>query len=81
MFAYVKTKAEISCAVTVQLISPFVFTTKVVELIPLFSKSEISSLQPSPVPVQLGLCRTWPEIPKTEFLMAPLIYVYLIDKK
>ena len=36
--------------------------------IPLLSKSEISSLYPSSVPVQPGLCRTWSEILKTGFL-------------
>ena len=35
--------------------------------IPLLSKSEISSLQPSPVAVQPGLCQTWSETPKTVF--------------
>ena len=29
--------------------------------IPLLSKSKISRLQPSSVPVQLGLCQTWSE--------------------
>ena len=37
-------------------------------MIPLLSKSEISSLQPSSVVVQPGLCRTWSETPKTGFL-------------
>ena len=31
-------------------------------------KSKISSLYPSSVTVQPGLCRTWPETPKTGFL-------------
>ena len=33
--------------------------------IPLLPKSEISSLYPSPVAVQPGLCGTWSETPKT----------------
>ena len=33
----------------------------------------MSSLQPSSVAVQPGLCRTWSETPKTGFLMAWLI--------
>ena len=37
--------------------------------IPLLHKSEISSLQQSSVAVQLGLCRTWSEPPKTGFLI------------
>ena len=35
---------------------------------PLLPKSEISSVQPSSVDVQPGLCRTWSETPKTSFL-------------
>ena len=42
--------------------------------IPLLSKSEISSLQPSSVVVQSGLCRTWSETPKTGFLRTRLKY-------
>ena len=42
--------------------------------IPLFSKTEISSLKPSSVAVQPGLCRTWSEIPKTGFLTTRLIW-------
>ena len=41
--------------------------------IPLLSKSEISSLYPSSVAVQPGLCRTWTETPKTGFLRTRLI--------
>ena len=35
--------------------------------IPLLSKSEISSLKPSSVAVQPGLCQTWSEIPEDRF--------------
>ena len=41
--------------------------------IPLLPKSKISSLQPSCVDVQPGLCRTWSETPKTGFLKTRLI--------
>ena len=41
--------------------------------IPLFPKSEISSLWPSSVAVQPGLCRTWSKTPKTGFLTTRLI--------
>ena len=41
--------------------------------IPLLSKSEISSLQPSCGAVQPGLCGTWSETPKTGFLTTRLI--------
>ena len=43
LFAYAKTKPQISCAVTVQLISTFIFRY-IDSTIPLLSKSEISSL-------------------------------------
>ena len=42
--------------------------------IPLLPKSEISSLWPSSVAVQPGLCRTRSETPKTGFLRTRLIY-------
>ena len=41
--------------------------------IPLLSKSEKSSLWPSSVAVQPGLCGTWSETPKTGFLTSRLI--------
>ena len=57
-----KRKPQISCAVTVQLISAFVFATwKVQSLFYLNPKFQASSLQP-------GLCRTWLENTKTGFL-------------
>ena len=40
--------------------------------IPLLPKSEISSLKPSCVAVQTGLCRTWSETLKTGFLTTRL---------
>ena len=44
--------------------------------IPLLPKSEISSLEPSSVIVQPGLCRTWSESPKTGFLTTRLNYSF-----
>ena len=41
--------------------------------IPLLPKSEISSIYPSCVVVQPGLCGTWSETPKTGFLTTRLI--------
>ena len=41
--------------------------------IPLLSKSEISSFQPSSVAAQPGLCRTWSETQKTGLLTTRLI--------
>ena len=65
---YAKTKTQISA----QLISAFVFATKISFTIPLLSKSEISSLYPSSVAVQPCLCGTWSETPKTGFLTTRL---------
>ena len=41
--------------------------------IPVLHKSEISSIKPSFVAVQPGLCGTWSETPKTGFLTPGLI--------
>ena len=45
--------------------------------IPILHKYEISSLQPSCVVVQPGLCRTWSETPNTGFLTTRLNCVYV----
>ena len=42
--------------------------------VPLLPKSEISSLLPSSVTVQPGLCQTWSETPKTGVLITRLKY-------
>ena len=56
-FSCVKTKVQISCTVTRQLISAFVFTTLIVQLlyflVPKF---------PIYVAVQPSLCRTWSDL-------------------
>ena len=44
--------------------------------IPLLSTYEISSLKPSSVVVQPGLCRTWWKSPKTGFLTTRLISLW-----
>ena len=48
----------------------FRYTDSTISLLP---KSEISSLQPSSVAVQPGLCGTWSETPKTGFLRTRLV--------
>ena len=60
-------------AITAKLISAFV-STNTVGTIHLLPKFEISSLFPSSVAEQPGLCWTWPETPKTGFLMTRLYY-------
>ena len=40
--------------------------------VPLLAKCEISSLKPSSVAVQPGLCQTWSETTKTGFLITRL---------
>ena len=49
----------------------FCYTDSTISLLP---KYEVSSLQPSSVAVQPGLCETWSETPKTGFLTTRLIY-------
>ena len=44
--------------------------------IPLLPKYKISSLYPSSVTVQPGLCRTWSKTPKTGFLTTRLIFAF-----
>ena len=46
--------------------------------IPLLPTSKISSLYPSSVAVQPGLCRIWSETPKTGFLTTKLIPVLIM---
>ena len=48
----------------------FRYIDSTVPLLPIY---EISSLQPSSVAVQPGLCGTWSETPKTGFLTTRLI--------
>ena len=52
----------------------FRYTDSTISLLP---KYKISSLQPSSVAVQPGLCGTWSETPKTGFLTTRLIYTEL----
>ena len=77
-FAYVKTKLQISCVVTPQVISAL-FSLPEDSTIPLLSKSEISSLWPSSVAVQPDLYWSWSVTPKTGFLMTRLIRYRHID--
>ena len=62
----------------------FCYTDSTISLLP---KSEISSLQPSSMVAQPGLCGTWSEIPKTGFLvtrltrfMAPVLNVVAVNR-
>ena len=50
-------------------------------IIPVLSKSEISSLQPSSVVVQPGLCRTWSETLKMGFLETRLTLRYTLTEE
>ena len=74
LFVYAKTKAQIRCAVTVQLICTFVFATEILQslyfLNPNFKPLAIF------VVVQPDLCWFWWENLKTDFLMAQLPYLY-----
>ena len=64
LFAYAKTKLQISCALTAQLISTFVFRFKD-STTPCLLKFKISSFSLSPVTVEACLCQTWSESLKT----------------
>ena len=68
---------QISFAVTTKLISAFVFDIQIVQC--LYFLKPISSLQPSSVAVQPGLCETWSETPKsgflTKWLIFPILYI------
>ena len=57
--AYAKTKTQISCAVTAQLISVFVFASQIGKSP--FLNPEFSSFSLASVNVQPCLCRTWSE--------------------
>ena len=75
-FACAKTKVQISCAIIAQLIrtaDQHLYFCYIDSTIPLLPISESSSLQPSSVAVQPGLCRTWFETHKTGFLVTRLI--------
>ena len=57
-FAYAKTKAQISCAVNDQLISAFVFATRIVQFLAyLYLKFQASS-PPASMTAKADLCRT-----------------------
>ena len=72
IFAYAKTKMQISCAVTAQPISAFVFVTRIVQFLfylnPKFQDSSFFS-----VTVQTSLCQTRLETPKTVFLASRVL--------
>ena len=65
-YDYAKPKAQISCAVTAQLISTVVFVTLILQflsyLIPKFKDN------PASVAVQSGLSQTWSETPIVGFI-------------
>ena len=71
-FTYAKTKAQISCTVTMQLISILIFSIWAVGLLSL--SFLIRNFRPfsSSIAVQPGLCLTWSEAPKRGFLVMRL---------
>ena len=77
-FCICKNKGTDSCSVIEQLISAFVFTTKIVQSHYFLNLSEISSFQPNSVAVQPGLCWTWLETLKIGFLLTNLHYPELL---
>ena len=71
-FAYAKTKLRISCVESNRAADHRLCFRYTDSTTPLLSKSKISSLYPSSVAVQSGLCQTWSETPKTGFLATRL---------
>ena len=69
VFAYAKRNAQLSGTYAAQLLS-LRFIDGTISLLP---KSEFSRVCPSFVAVQSGLCGTWSEIPKTNYLMTRLV--------
>ena len=65
-YIYEKTKAQISCAVTMQLISLFILNARIVQFLD-FLNPKFQTLV-----VRLGLCPTWLETKKTDFLTVKL---------
>ena len=80
IFAFSKTKAQISCVLTAQLINLFkhLYFCYIDSTLHLLLKSKISSLWPSSVAVQPVLCRTWSEKQKTGFLVTQLCLVHCL---
>ena len=71
IFAYVKTKMQISFAVTAKLISAFVFATRIVQFL-YFINPKFQASSRSSVGAQASLCQTWSETLKTSFLASLL---------
>ena len=71
IFAFAKTKAQISFAKNCEADQPlcFRYTDSTISLLP---KSEVSSFLHSSVAAQDGLCRTWSETQRTGFLASRL---------
>ena len=64
---------RISCAVTVQLISAFVFTIQIVQSLFYLNPKFQASIHLLWLIMQPDLCRTWSYTPKTGFLTMRLI--------
>ena len=73
LFAYAKTKTQISFVVTAKMICVFVFATQIVQSFLLPTPEIFQASSHSSVAVQPVLCRTWLETPKTGFLTTRLI--------
>ena len=61
MFAYAKTKPQINCAVTAQLISAFVFATRIAQFLFFLSFKPLSKT------VHASLCKAWSETRRPGF--------------
>ena len=77
VFAYAKTKMQISFAVTAKLISTFVFSTLIVESL-CFLNPKFQAYNHLLWLYSLVLCQNWSETPKTGFLTMRLICDYVV---
>ena len=73
VFEYAKRKTQTSCIVTAQLISVLVLASLIVQSLYFLNLTFQACIYPSSVFVQPGLCQTWSETPKTDFLMMQLL--------
>ena len=75
-FCLCKIKTQISYAATVQMISTFSFATQTAQFVHFLNLKFQASILFFFETVQVGLCQTWSETPKTGFLASQLRFPY-----
>ena len=71
-YAHAKPKAQTSYAVTAQLISTFVFVTRIVQFL-FYLNPKFQAFNSASLTVQSGWCQTWSETPTVGFIIQRLI--------